>query len=224
MTQTTTHATSPVTPATPAARPTGETRTRLAALDPAATALLFSDARTANTFDSTPVSDTQLEQIWELARWAPTAANTQPLRVLYVRTGEGRERLVARMADGNKEKTRSAPAVAVLARDTRFYDHLPTVLPIRPGMREQFAGDLQRAEVTGTYNAALQAGYFMLAVRAVGLAAGPMAGFDSAGVDEEFFPDGRLASTLVVNIGHPGPDAWFPRLPRLAHQDVLSWA
>lgn len=208
----------------PTAQPIGGTDTRLAALNAAGRALLFSDARTSNTFDSTPISDAQLQEIWELARWAPTSANTQPLRVLYVRTGEGRERLVRHMGDGNKDKTRSAPAVAVLARDPRFYDHLPTVLPIRPGMRDQFAGDPQRADVTGTYNAALQAGYFLLAVRAVGLAAGPMAGFDAAGVDAEFFPDGRFASTLVVNIGHPGPGAWFPRLPRLAHQDVLAWA
>lgn len=210
--------------ATPVAQPIVETEARLDALDQAGRALLFSDARTANTFDSTPVSDAQLQEIWELARWAPTSANTQPLRVLYVRPGEGRERLVQHMADGNKDKTRSAPAVAVLARDTRFYDHLPTVLPIRPGMRDRFVDDPQRAELTSTYNAALQAGYFLLAVRAVELAAGPMSGFHPTGVDEEYFPDGRFASTLVVNIGHPGPSAWFPRLPRLAHQDVLNWA
>lgn len=208
----------------PAAAPTDGTDAHLPALDPAGRALLFSDARTANTFDGTPVSDARLQEIWELARWAPTAANTQPLRIVYVRTGEGRERLVAHMADGNKAKTRSAPAVAVLARDTRFYDHLPTLMAIRPGMRDVFAGDLRAAEVAGTYNAALQAGYFLLAARAVGLAAGPMAGFDTAGVDREFFGDGRFTSTLVVNLGHPGPDAWFPRLPRLAHDDVLTWA
>lgn len=219
MTQTTER---PPTP--PAAQPITSTDTRLGTLDPTGRALLFGGARTANTFDSTPVSDAQLQEIWELARWAPTAANTQPLRVLYVRPGEGRERLVAHMADGNKAKTRSAPAVAVLARDTRFYDHLPTLMAIRPGMREQFAGDPQKAELAGTYNAALQAGYLLLAVRAVGLAAGPMGGFDAAGVDQEFFPDGRFTSTLVVNIGHPGPAAWFPRLPRLAHEDVLGWA
>ena len=212
------------TMAAPPAQPVGPTDARLAALDPAARALLFGDARTANRFDGTPVTDAQLTEIWELARWAPTAANTQPLRVLYVRPGPGRERLVLHMAEGNKDKTRTAPAVAVLARDTRFYDHLPAVMPIRPGMREQFAGDAQRAEVTGTYNAALQAGYFLLAIRAVGLAAGPMGGFDSAAVDAEFFPDQRFASTLVVNIGHPGRDAWFPRLPRLDHEHVLSWA
>lgn len=225
MTDTTTERAQVATaPTAPTAQPIGGTDARLAALNAAGRALLFSDARTSNTFDSTPLSDAQLQEIWELARWAPTASNTQPLRLLYVRTREGRERLVAHMVDGNKDKTRSAPAVAVLARDTRFYDHLPTVMPIRPGMRDQFVGDPQRADVTGTYNAALQAGYFLLAVRAVGLAAGPMAGFDTAGVDAEFFPDGRFASTLVVNIGHPGPGAWFPRLPRLAHQDVLAWA
>lgn len=214
----------PETAAHPTAQPQQDTNRRLEALDQQGRELLFHTARTANTFDGTPVSDEQLREIWELARWAPTAANTQPLRILYVRTGEGRERLVTHMAAGNKNKTRSAPAVAVLARDTRFYDHLPIVMPIRPGMRDQFATDTRQADLVSTYNTALQTGYFLLAVRAVGLAAGPMAGFDQAGVDAEFFPDGRFASSLVVNIGHPGPDAWFPRLPRLAHEDVLSWA
>src|ERR1700744_6800538 len=96
-------------------------------LDDASRALLFTEARTANTFAPTPVSDAELSDIWELAKWAPTAANTQPLRVLYVRTDEGRARLVEHMNDGNQAKTLAAPAVAVLAVDTRFYDHIPTV-------------------------------------------------------------------------------------------------
>jgi 3-hydroxypropanoate dehydrogenase len=182
--------------------------------------LLFTDARTANSF-ATSVSATELMKIWELARWAPTAANTQPLRILYVRPGEGRDRLVEHMNEGNRDKTRSAPAVAVLAMDTRFHEHIPTLLPYKPEMKGVFAAnDTLRLE-TATFNATLQAGYFILAVRARGLAAGPMAGFDSAGVDAEFFPDGRYRSILVVNIGHPGENLWFGRLPRLDHADAV---
>jgi 3-hydroxypropanoate dehydrogenase len=187
-------------------------------------ALLFTEARTANSFAPIPVSDEDLAGIWELAKWGPTAANTQPLRVLYVRTPEGKARLLPHMNEGNRDKTASAPAVAILARDTQFHDHIPTVLPFRPEMREVLEENDEMRQGMGTYNAALQAGYFIMAVRASGLAAGPMGGFDAAGVDAEFFPDGRLASTLVVNIGHPGADPWFERLPRLDHEAVLEWA
>ena len=186
--------------------------------------LLFTDARTANTFADTPVSDTELISIWDLARWAPTAGNTQPLRVLFVRPGPGRVRLAAQMNDGNRAKTASAPAVAVLAMDTEFHHHLPDLLPFRPGMKDVFAADDDKRLTTARFNAILQAGYFILAVRARGLAAGPMAGFDADAVDAEFFPDGRFRSILVVNIGHPGADPWFGRLPRLAHGDVVQWA
>jgi 3-hydroxypropanoate dehydrogenase len=200
-------------------------RPALGKLDAEGRALLFTAARTANTFAETPVSDEELASIWELAKWAPTAANTQPLRVLYVRPGEGRDRLVKHMLDGNKAKTAAAPAVAVLAVDTRFHEYIPAVLPFRPEMKDYFEsqGEEPRAKHAG-FNAALQAGYFVLAVRAHGLAAGPMAGFDAAGLDAEFFPDGRHRTILVVNIGHPGENPWFDRLPRLVHEDVVSWA
>jgi 3-hydroxypropanoate dehydrogenase len=186
-------------------------------------AIMFTEARTANSFAPIPVSDEELAGIWGLAKWGPTAANTQPLRVVFVRTPEGRDRLLPHMNEGNRDKTASAPAVAILARDTQFHDHIPTVLPFRPEMRDVLEENEDMRQGMGTYNAALQAGYFIMAVRASGLAAGPMGGFDAAGVDAEFFPDGRWASTLVVNIGHPGADPWFERLPRLDHEAVVDW-
>ena len=197
---------------------------KLDRLDDAGRAAVFTGARTSNSFASTPVADAELTAIWDLAKWAPTAANTQPLRVLYVRPGEGRDRLIEHMADGNKAKTASAPAVAVLAVDTEFHEHIPTVLPFRPELKDVFDADEGMRTSTGDFNGALQAGYFILAVRAQGLAAGPMAGFDKAGLDVEFFPGGRLRSILVVNIGHPGENPWFDRLPRLDHADVVQWA
>jgi 3-hydroxypropanoate dehydrogenase len=193
-------------------------------LDEAGQALLFTEARTANTWADTPVTDEELTSIWELARWAPTSANTQPLRVLYVRPGEGRERLIPFMSEGNRAKTSAAPAVAVLAVDTRFHEHIPTVFPMRPQMKDFFDANEALRENGGKFNAALQAGYFILAVRALGLAAGPMTGYDAAGLDAEFFQGGRYKSILVVNIGHPGENAWYGRLPRLGHEDVISWA
>jgi 3-hydroxypropanoate dehydrogenase len=199
-------------------------RTILDRLDPIGKSLLFTDARTANSFADTPVTDAELSDIWELAKWAPTSANSQPLRVLFVRPGSGRERLVKHMNEGNRAKTASAPAVAVLARDTRFHEHLPAVLPFKPELKEVFAANETMRSTTAMFNATLQAGYFILAVRAQGLAAGPMSGFDAEGLDSEFFPDGRHRSILVVNIGHPGENPWFGRLPRLDHDDVVRWA
>jgi 3-hydroxypropanoate dehydrogenase len=187
-------------------------------------ALLFTEARTANTFAAEPVSDEELAEIWELAKWPPTAANVQPLRVLYVRTEEGKKRLLPHMNDRNRDKTASAPVVAVLAMDNQFHEHIPDLLPFNPGLKDVFAADEQMRTGTGSFSAALQTGYFLLAVRALGLVAGPMAGFDKAALDQEFFPDGRFSSLLVVNIGHPGENPWFDRLPRLAHSSAVSWA
>ncbi|MCW2522106.1 MAG: malonic semialdehyde reductase [Frankiales bacterium] len=201
-----------------------ETEQALPQLDDAGRALLFTEARTANTFASTPVTDEELSAIWNLAKWAPTAANVQPLRVLYVRTEAGRARLVEHMNEGNQAKTASAPAVAVLAYDTRYHEHIPTVLPFRPELKDVFEENEEMRTSTGDFSSAMQAGYFVLAVRAAGLAAGPMAGFDRAGLDADFFPDGRWRSLLVVNIGHPGESPWFDRLPRLDHDDVVTWA
>ena len=113
-------------------------------LDQAGRALLFTEARTASSFADVPVSDEQLEEIWSLTKWAPTGANVQPLRVLYVRTDEGRQRLLPLIAEGNRAKTTSAPAVAVLALDTRFHEHVPTLLPYKPELREVFEADPEK--------------------------------------------------------------------------------
>jgi 3-hydroxypropanoate dehydrogenase len=196
----------------------------LGILDPTARELLFTSARTANTFTDEPVTDEQLRAIWQLAKWPPTGGNTQPLRVVFVRGEGGKGRLVPLMADGNKAKVEAAPAVAILAADTSFHEHIPTVLPFRPEMKDVFARNDTLREESARLNATLQIGYFILAVRAEGLAAGPMGGFDKAGVDAEFFSDGRFKSILVVNIGHPGEGAWFDRLPRLDDDTTIAWA
>jgi 3-hydroxypropanoate dehydrogenase len=192
-------------------------------LDASGRALLFTGARTVNTFAPIPVTDEELSAIWDLAKWPPTAANLQPLRVLYVRTEAAKARLVEHMNEGNRAKTGSAPAVAVLAVDSRFHEHIPLVLPFRPELRDVLEANAEQRDGLGRFSAGLQIGYFLLAVRAQGLAAGPMAGFDSAGVDAEFFPDGRWRSLLVAIIGHPGENPWHDRLPRLDEPDAVRW-
>jgi 3-hydroxypropanoate dehydrogenase len=200
--------------------------TRLDALDEAGRALLFTEARSANSFADVPVTDDELTSIWNLARWSPSMANGQPLRVLYVRTAEARERLGVHMAEGNRAKTLSAPAVAVLAYDAEFHQHFPTVFPARGEMyRDNFSGmPGETREDIAKYSAAIQTGVSLLAVRAHGLAAGPMAGFDGPGIDAEFFAGTTWKTHLVVNIGHPGVAPWFDRLPRLDEDTALAWA
>ncbi|MEU2623035.1 malonic semialdehyde reductase [Streptomyces sp. NPDC007157] len=194
-------------------------------LDDAGRKVLFTEARTANTFAEVAVADDELAMIWELARWSPSAANGQPLRALFVRTREGKERLVRHLDEGNRAKTLTAPAVAILAYDLDFHEQMPTVFPARGDLlRAAFADQTDARQSIAAYNSALQTGVFLLAVRASGFAAGPMAGFDKAGVDEEFFAGTSWRSQLVVNIGHPGADPWFPRLPRVPAEDAVAWA
>jgi 3-hydroxypropanoate dehydrogenase len=192
-------------------------------LEAAAQDLLFRDARTANTFTDEPVTGEQIRAVHELIKYGPTAFNAQPLRIVLLRSGGARQRLLPHLSSGNRAKTAVAPLVAILAADTEFHEHLPRVLPHRPEARDWYAGpsNAGRREEQARFNAALQIGYFIVGVRAAGLAAGPMAGFDPAGVDAEFFPDGRLRCLLVVNLGRPGPGAWHDRLPRLTTDDVL---
>ncbi len=191
------------------------------ALDPAAQDLLFRAARTASAFSDEPVSDEQVRAVYDLVKWAPTAMNSQPLRVVLVRSPQARQRLLGHLAPGNRAKTGSAPLVAILAADTAFHEHLDELLPHAAGAKDRFA-DAQVREHAARFNATLQVGYFLLGVRAAGLAAGPMGGFDHDGLDADFFPDGRLKSLLVVNIGRPAGGAWRDRLPRLGHDDVVT--
>jgi len=193
----------------------------LLALDTAALDLLFRTARTANTFTGQPVSDEQIRAIYDLIRDGPTAFNCQPLRIVLVRSAAGRLRLLPHLSERNRAKTAAAPLVAILAADTAFHEHLPHVFPHRPGLKDWLDADPANRAAQARFNAALQIGYLIVGIRAASLAVGPMAGFDPAGLDAEFFPDGRLRCLLVVNIGQPGPDAWADRLPRLTHDDVV---
>lgn len=193
------------------------------ALGDSAADLLFREARTAYRFTDEPVTDAQMRAVHDLVKWAPTAMNGQPMRVTLVRSPQARERLIARLGAGNRAKTESAPLVAILSYDVDFHDTLPEVLPSSPAARERFLDEASR-HAFGAFNGALQAAYFLIGVRAAGLAAGPMGGFDRAGVDADFFPDGRQRSFLVVNIGHPASDGQFPRGPRLPYERVVSVA
>ena len=189
--------------------------TRRDAIDPTTQDLLFREAHTVHAFSDEPVGVDQLAAVYELVKWGPTLMNTQPLRIVAVRSAEARERLARHLAEGNRAKTASAPLVAVLAADLDFHDTMPVVFPHNPAARDRFAADDERRERVAREQAWLQAGYFILGVRSLGLSAGPMAGFDAAGVDADLLAGTSLRSFLVVNIGHPAEGGVRPRLPRL---------
>ncbi|WP_405777660.1 malonic semialdehyde reductase [Streptomyces sp. NBC_00859] len=190
-------------------------------LDPAAQDLLFREARTANTFTDEPVTEEQVQAIYDLVKFGPTAFNQSPLRITLVRSPEARERLVQHMAEGNRPKTAAAPLVAILSADNEFHEELPQLFPHFPQAKDAFFSERPAREQAAQLNGALQAGYFIVGVRAAGLAAGPMTGFDFAGVQKEFL-DGDHTPIMIINIGKPGEDAWFPRSPRLSLDEVIT--
>ncbi|MFJ6834674.1 malonic semialdehyde reductase [Streptomyces sp. NPDC091209] len=190
-------------------------------LDPTAQDLLFREARTANTFTDEPVTDEQVQAIYDLVKYGPTAFNQSPLRVTLVRSPEARERLVQHLAEGNRAKTAAAPLVAILAADNEFHEELPTLMPHFPAAKDLFFSERPVREGSAAMNAALQAAYFIIGIRAAGLAAGPMTGADLAGIQKEFLDDDHTP-LMIVNIGKPGEDAWFPRGPRLDADQVIT--
>ncbi|CAM5614177.1 MULTISPECIES: malonic semialdehyde reductase [Streptomyces] len=190
-------------------------------LDPAAQDLLFREARTANAFTDEPVTDEQVQAIYDLVKYGPTAFNQTPLRITLVRSPEARERLVPHLAEGNRAKTAGAPLVAILSADNEFHEELPHLFPAAPQIKDVFFTERPVRENAAGLNAALQAAYFIVGVRAAGLAAGPMTGFDFEGVRKEFLDDDHTP-LMIVNIGRPGPDAWYPRSPRLEFDQVVT--
>jgi len=185
---------------------------------------LFTRAATANRFAASPVTDDELRSIWELAKWPPTAANFQPMRVLFVQSPEGRAKLGEQMNEPNRDKTVAAPAVAVLAFDRAWHENIATTTPHLAHMTQYFADNDDPRLLAAKSNSWLQAGYFILAIRALGLAAGPMQGFNADAIDAEFFPDGQWGTFLVINIGHPTEDSYRPRLPRLGEEQTVQFA
>ena len=193
-----------------------------ATLDDAALDILFRKARTQNGWLPTPVSDAELQAIYDLMKWGPTSANCCPARLVFLRTPEAKARLLPALSPGNVDKTKAAPVTAIIGYDTRFHELLPKLFPHRPEMADNYKNNATLAQTTAFRNGTLQGAYFMLAARAVGLDIGGMSGFDNAKVDAEFFPDGRVKSNFLCNVGHGDPSKVMPRLPRFAFEEACT--
>lgn len=185
---------------------------------------LFREARTHNGFTDKPVSDEMLQAIYDLYKWGPTSANCEPARIVFVRSDEGKKRLLPHLMESNQAKTLEAPVCAIIGFDTKFYENLPRLFPHDLTAKSWFEGEENTGNVTAFRNSTLQGAYFMIAVRAMGLDVGPMSGFDQEAVDKEFFPDGRIKSNFICNIGYGDDSKLFERHPRLDFEEACQLA
>ena len=175
---------------------------------------IFIEARTHNEWLNHSVSDEKLHEIYDLMKWGPTSANCCPARIVFVKTPEGKQKLLPCMVPTNVEKTKTAPVTAIIAHDLEFYEKLPKLFP-QTDARTWFAGKKELIEATAFRNGTLQGAYFMIAARALGFDCGPMSGFDNAKVDAAFFKDTSWRSNFVCNVGSGDLSKLYPRNPRL---------
>jgi len=180
---------------------------------------LFRKARSYGAFGDEPVTDAQLHAIYDIMKHGATTANSQPQRILFLRSAEAKQRLAPALSNANRDKTLAAPVVAIFAYDLKFSEHLDRFYHV-PGAKHWYTTTAQLNEQTAFRNATLQAAYFMIAARALGLDCGPMSGFDNAKVDAEFFPDGQLKSNFLCNLGKGDPSKLPPVNPRFAFDEA----
>jgi len=186
-----------------------------------AIAQIFTNARTQNGWLDQPVGDDLLRKIYDAMKFAPTAFNCCPLRIVFVRSPAAKEKLKPTLMAGNVNKSMTAPAVAIFARDMKFYEHLPKLFPVMDAKAFYVGNDAAIVDAA-TRNATLQAAYFMLAARAHGLDCAPMSGFDPQKVNEAFFPDGRFKVDFICGLGHGDPAKVYPRGPRFTFEEVCQ--
>lgn len=184
---------------------------------------LFRAARTHAVWTDKPVSPAVLMALYDLMRWGPTAANSTPMRIVFVVSPEAKARLKPHLAAGNVDKTMAAPATAILGYDQAFAEHLPKLFPHAPGAKDWFA-DPVAAEETAFRNASLQGGYFIVAARALGLDCGPMSGFDADGVTAAFFAGTQVKANFLCNLGYGDASGLHPRGPRLSFDEACTIA
>ncbi|QEE25976.1 malonic semialdehyde reductase [Rhodanobacter glycinis] len=181
---------------------------------------LFREARTFNAWLPKDVSDEQLHQLYDLAKFGPTSANSSPMRVVFVKSKVAKEKLSPLMSDGNRAKTMAAPVNAIVATDHAFHEKLPQLFP-HADAKSWFDGNQPLIDITAFRNASLQGAYLMLAARSIGLDCGPMSGFDNAGVDAAFFAGTQIRSNFMINIGYGDASRdLFPRSPRLTFDEA----
>jgi 3-hydroxypropanoate dehydrogenase len=185
---------------------------------------LFRNARSQNGWRDEPVADSLLRELYDLVKLGPTSANTTPARFLFLRTTAAKERLRPFLVPANVSKVMDAPVTAVIGFDTRFYELLPRLFPHNQAARGWFAssGKEEHAFTTAFRNGTLQAGYFIMAARALGLDCGPLSGFDHTGVDREFWHGTHVRTNFLCALGHGDPSKVLARHPRLDFAEACT--
>ncbi|MBB5191208.1 3-hydroxypropanoate dehydrogenase [Silvimonas terrae] len=183
-------------------------------LDAAVLDQLFNNARTYSHFKPQEVTDATLKRLYELLRYAPTAANANPARFVFVKSQAAKEKLKPALSAGNVDKTMAAPVNVIVAYDLEFYEKLPKLFP-HADARSWFAGNDAAIQSTAFRNGSLQGAYLIEAARALGLDCGPMSGFDNGAVDAAFFAGTPWKSNFLINLGYGDDTQLHPRNPRL---------
>ena len=181
---------------------------------------LFRAARSTHSFTAKPVTDETLRELYELLKWGPTAWNGQPGRYVFVRSPEAKARLAPALSSSNRAKTVAAPVTAIIAHDSRFFDRLPDLAPGSTA-RDLLEKQTALAEQTSFRNGTLQGAYLIVAARALGLAAGPMSGFNSEMINREFLADTSWRANFLVNLGYPDGSIPKPRQPRVPFEEAV---
>jgi 3-hydroxypropanoate dehydrogenase len=185
---------------------------------------LFRSARTYNARLPKDVSDEQLQQLYDLAKFGPTRANSSPMRVVFVKSKAAKAKLEPFLSEGNRAKTMEAPVTAIIGVDHEFYEQLPRLFP-HTDARSWFVGNQPLIDTTAFRNATLQGAYVLMAARAIGLDCGPMSGFDNAGVDAAFFAGTSIKSNFLISLGYGDASRnLFARSPRLAFDEACTIA
>jgi nitroreductase len=184
-------------------------------------ATLFTEARTHNGWTDQPVTDDELRQIFDIAKWGPTSANCSPARIVFVRSAAEKEKLLGCMSAGNQDKTKTAPVTAIIGMDMEFHEKLPQLFP-HADARSWFAGNQAMIDATAFRNSSLQGAYFMIAARAIGLDCGPMSGFDADKVNAAFFAGTSVKVNFICNLGHGDASKLFGRSPRFDFDEACK--
>lgn len=184
---------------------------------------LFTHARTQNGYKSEAVSDETLRQLYELMKWGPTAANSTPARLIFVRSAAGKDKLLGCVSAGNVSKVLEAPVTVIVGMDLDFHERLPKLFP-HTDARSWFANDAAKRAESAMRNSSLQGGYLIMAARALGLDCGPMSGFDAAKVDAAFWSGSAVKTNFLCALGQGDPSKVFQRNPRLGFEEACRLA
>ena len=196
--------------------------TNMKLLDDAGIDVILREAHTYNGWQKREVSNEVLTALYDAAVMGPTSANCLPMRLVFVKSAAAKARLIPHMMEQNKEKTLHAPVTAIVGYDLEFYKEMPRLFPPVPEFGNMFKENAELAQEYAMRNGSLQGGYLIIAIRAFGLSAGPMSGFDNAGVDKEFFAGTACRSNFLCNIGYGDGATVYPRNPRLSFDEACS--